>query len=151
MAGHGGATLRPMDSQQPAAGVTVVPLGPDDRDRLLGVDAAAFFFDPSQHDVAHVLDYFEWPQTFGASRDGGSTLCGVYTAFSLGLTVPGPLDALTTVPMPGLSWVSVHPDHRRWATRPVGWRPGSCRWTPTRRGRASTGSTSRPRRRRSAR
>ena len=102
-----------MDSQQPAAGVTVVPLGPDDRDRLLGVDAAAFFFDPSQHDVAHVLDYFEWPQTFGASRDGGSTLCGVYTAFSLGLTVPGPLDALTTVPMPGLSWVSVHPDHRR--------------------------------------
>lgn len=31
----------------------------------------------------------------------------------MGVTAPGPLDALTRVPMSGLSWVSVHPDHRR--------------------------------------
>jgi predicted acetyltransferase len=31
----------------------------------------------------------------------------------MALTAPGPLDGLTRVPMSGLSWVSVHPDHRR--------------------------------------
>ena len=31
----------------------------------------------------------------------------------MAVTAPGPLDALTRVPMAGLSWVSVHPDHRR--------------------------------------
>lgn len=102
-----------MDSQQPGPGITIVPLGPADRQRVLAVDAAAFFFDPSQHDMEHVLDHFDWSRTFGASRDGGTSLSGVYTAYDLHLTVPGPLDSLLTVPMPGLSWVSVHPDHRR--------------------------------------
>ena len=102
-----------MDSQRPGPDIDVVPLGPGDRERLLAVDAAAFFFDPDQHDMEHVLDHFDWSRTFAASRDGGSSLCGVYTAYDLALTVPGPLDTLATVPMPGLSWVSVHPDHRR--------------------------------------
>ena len=30
----------------------------------------------------------------------------------MAVTAPGPLDGLTRVPMAGLSWVSVHPDHR---------------------------------------
>ena len=102
-----------MDSQRPAPGIDVVPLGPGDRERLLAVDAAAFFFDPQQFDLDHVTDDFDWSRTFGASRDGGRTLCGIYTAYDLQLTAPGPLDSLVPVPMPGLSWVSVHPDHRR--------------------------------------
>ena len=102
-----------MDSQRPTTGIDIVPLGPGDRERLLAVDAAAFFFDPAQVDPEHVVAHFDWSRTFGASRDGGSSLCGVYTAYDLAVTVPGPLDTLATVPMPGLSWVSVHPDHRR--------------------------------------
>ena len=31
----------------------------------------------------------------------------------MAVTTPGALDALTRVPMAGLTWVSVHPDHRR--------------------------------------
>ena len=31
----------------------------------------------------------------------------------MAVTAPGPLGSLMRVPMPGLSWVSVHPDHRR--------------------------------------
>ena len=38
---------------------------------------------------------------------------GVYTSYDMAVTAPGPRDGLTRVPMAGLSWVSVHPDHRR--------------------------------------
>src|SRR5690606_14928573 len=31
----------------------------------------------------------------------------------MGLTVPGPLGDLTRIPVSGLTWVAVHPDHRR--------------------------------------
>jgi len=31
----------------------------------------------------------------------------------MAVTAPGPLDTVTQLPMAGLSWVSVHPDHRR--------------------------------------
>src|SRR5690606_21704075 len=32
----------------------------------------------------------------------------------MGLTVPGPLGDLTRIPVSGLTWVAVHPGHRRW-------------------------------------
>ena len=93
--------------------ISIVPLTSADRQRLLNVDMAAFFFDPNSHPVDIVTSHFDWARTFGASIEGSEGLAGVYTSYDMAVTVPGPLDGLTRVPMSGLSWVSVHPDHRR--------------------------------------
>ncbi|MHB8184510.1 MAG: GNAT family N-acetyltransferase [Dermatophilaceae bacterium] len=93
--------------------VSIVPLTPSDRQRLLNVDLAAFFFDPNAYPVDVVTSHFDWARTFGATREGSDELAGIYTSYDMAVTAPGPLDALTRVPMAGLSWVSVHPDHRR--------------------------------------
>jgi predicted acetyltransferase len=93
--------------------VSIIALTEADRDRLLAVDGAAFFFDPDTMPAESFTAHFDWDRTYGASPDAGGTLVGVYTSFDMALTVPGPLGRLQRVPMPGLSWVSVHPDHRR--------------------------------------
>jgi predicted acetyltransferase len=93
--------------------ISIVPLTPVDRQRLLNVDLAAFFFDPRAYPVDVVTSHFDWARTFGATCEGSDELAGIYTAYDMSVTAPGRLDALTRVPMAGLSWVSVHPDHRR--------------------------------------
>jgi ribosomal protein S18 acetylase RimI-like enzyme len=93
--------------------ISIVPLTPADSQRLLNVDLAAFFFDPRAYPVDVVTSHFDWTRTFGATRAGSDELAGIYTSYDMTVTAPGPLDALTRVPMAGLSWVSVHPDHRR--------------------------------------
>jgi predicted acetyltransferase len=93
--------------------ISIVPLTADDRHRLLAVDMAAFFFDPSAYPADIATSHFDWARTFGASPGGSDGLAGVYTSYDMGLTAPGPLDTLARLPMAGLSWVSVHPDHRR--------------------------------------
>ena len=91
----------------------IVPLTPADRQRLLDVDLAAFFFDPNPYPVDIVTSHFDWARTFGATQEGSDELVGIYSSYDMAVTAPGPLDALTRVPMAGLTWVSVHPDHRR--------------------------------------
>jgi len=93
--------------------VSIVPLTAADRQRLLAVDLAAFFFDPSAYPVDIVTSHFDWARTFGANRKGADELAGVYTSYDMAVTAPGPLETRTRVPMAGLAWVSVHPDHRR--------------------------------------
>jgi predicted acetyltransferase len=93
--------------------ISIVPLTAADRPRLLAVDNAAFFFDPDAVPADVVTSHLDWSRTFGASREGSDELAGVYTSYDMAVTAPGPLDTLTPVPMAGLSWVSVHPDHRR--------------------------------------
>ena len=92
---------------------SIVPLTPADRQRLLDVDLAAFFFDPNVYPADVVTSHFDWTRTFGAIRQGSDELVGIYSSYDMAVTAPGPLDALTRVPMAGLTWVSVHPDHRR--------------------------------------
>jgi len=92
---------------------SIVALTAADRQRLLDVDLAAFFFDPNAHPVDSVTSHFDWDRTFGATGEGSDELVGVYSSYDMAVTAPGPLDALNRVPMAGLSWVSVHPDHRR--------------------------------------
>jgi predicted acetyltransferase len=91
----------------------IVPLTVADRQRLHAVDMAAFFFDPNAHPVDIATSHFDWSRTFGAILGGSDQLAGIYTSYDMAVTVPGPLDTLNLVPMAGLSWVSVHPDHRR--------------------------------------
>ncbi|MEP7192395.1 MAG: GNAT family N-acetyltransferase [Actinomycetota bacterium] len=93
--------------------ISIVPLTAADGQRLLAVDRAAFFFDPNAYPVDVVTSHFDWARTFGASQEGSDELAGVYTSYDMAVTAPGPLDALSLVSMAGLSWVSVHPDHRR--------------------------------------
>ncbi|MEO8557400.1 MAG: GNAT family N-acetyltransferase, partial [Actinomycetota bacterium] len=93
--------------------ISIVPLTPADRQRLLNVDLAAFFFDPNAHPAEVVTRHFDWARTFGAKREGSEELAGVYTSYDMSMTAPGPLGSLAPLPMAGLSWVSVHPDHRR--------------------------------------
>ena len=52
---------------------------------------------------------------FAAEIDGAdpSTYPGVYGVFPMTLAVPGPDAGLHQVPCAALSWVGVHPDHRR--------------------------------------
>jgi predicted acetyltransferase len=105
----------------------IVPLGPEHRDEVLRVDQAAFAFDPDEADPAVETVFFEWDRTFGAIRpaagrrrevpnaawDEDEELAGLNTVYSLTLTVPGRGGETRAVPMAALSWVSVHPDHRR--------------------------------------
>jgi len=93
--------------------ISIVPLTVADRQRLLDVDNAAFFFDPNMYPGDVVTSHFDWARTFGATRDGSDELVGVYSSYDMAVTAPGSLDTLTRVPMAGLTWVSVHPDHRR--------------------------------------
>lgn len=93
--------------------VSIVPLTSSDQQRLLDVDQAAFFFDPSAIPVDVVTSHLDWARTFGATREGSDELVGIYSSYDMAVSAPGPLDALTKVPMGGLTWVSVHPDHRR--------------------------------------
>jgi predicted acetyltransferase len=93
--------------------VSIVPLSAADRQRLLAVDVAAFFFDPRAYPVDIVTSHLDWARTFGAIAPGGDDLAGIYTSYDMAVTAPGPLGTLARVPMAGLSWVSVHPDHRR--------------------------------------
>jgi len=93
--------------------ISIVPLTAADRPRLLAVDNAAFFFDPNAVPADVVTSHLDWSRTFGASREGSDELAGVYTSYDMAVTAPGPLDTVAPVPMAGLSWVSVHPDHRR--------------------------------------
>jgi len=92
---------------------SIVPLTVADTQRLHAVDMAAFFFDPNAHPVDVETSHFDWSRTFGATFEGSDQLAGVYTSYDMAVTVPGPLDTLNRAPMAGLSWVSVHPDHRR--------------------------------------
>ena len=93
------------------------------------LDQAAFAFDPVEFDAAGELGFLEWDRTWGAVRPAPGAvrhavstswgeheeLAGQFTSFSLHLTVPGAGLGSDTrrTPMAGLSWVAVHPDHRR--------------------------------------
>ena len=65
-----------------------------DRDRLVAVHGAAFFFDPDTISADVRTASLDWARTFAASPDGGTTLAGVYTSYDMAVTVPGPLGSL---------------------------------------------------------
>jgi predicted acetyltransferase len=92
--------------------ISIDPLDASDRDALLALDQSAFGFDDRDIDSAADTAWIEWDRVFGARRDGA--LAGVYVVYTFGLAVPGsPPQPATTIPMAALTWVSVHPDHRR--------------------------------------
>jgi predicted acetyltransferase len=92
--------------------ITIQSLTSADRDTLLEFDQAAFGFDDRDTDPDLLTAWIEWDRAYGARR--GDRLGGIYVVFSYGLSVPAsPPERAIVIPMAGLSWVAVHPDHRR--------------------------------------
>src|SRR3954453_722750 len=92
--------------------ITIKSLTSADRDALLALDQSAFGFDARDLDPESDTAWIEWDRAFGAWR--GDALAGIYVVFSYGLSVPArPPQQTSVLSMAGLSWVAVHPDHRR--------------------------------------
>lgn len=110
-----------------APDVRIIPLGPEHRDEVMRVDQAAFAFPMNEVDAELDTAHFEWDRTYAAVRPATGArerpasatwaededLAGIMTSYSLSLAVPGRGAAVGATPVAGLSWVSVHPDHRR--------------------------------------
>lgn len=93
-----------------------IRVGPTtDSRRFLETDLLAWFAERSTATVEEQLAGLPEDQLFAADVDGSDagTYAGVYGVFPLTLAVPGPDDGVGHVPCAGLTWVGVHPDHRR--------------------------------------
>lgn len=89
-------------------GVRIRALSPDDTEAMLALDQWAFAFSTEDLDPGPAVDCFEWDRVHGAHLDGGAELAGIYAVYSVDLPVPG-----GQLPAAGLTWVGVHPAHRR--------------------------------------
>ncbi|HET7474963.1 MAG TPA: GNAT family N-acetyltransferase [Dermatophilaceae bacterium] len=96
--------------------VRIVPLTSADAATVIRVDEAAFFQDSSEYDPTEFLRHWDWDRAFAALPEQAARTeeaVGVYTSYDMTVTAPGPGCGLRVLPMEGLSWVGVHPDHRR--------------------------------------
>jgi predicted acetyltransferase len=105
----------------------IVRLGAPDRDEVLRLDQAAFAFDPAELEGSEDIERMEWDRAWAAVRPAAGPhqrssstawgadeeLAGQYLVYTVELAVPGFGTATRRVPMAGLTWVAVHPDHRR--------------------------------------
>ena len=86
-----------------------------DADRFLATEHAVWFLEVPTASTEEQLMGLPKDQRFAAEVDGADPLsyAGVYGVFPMALSVPGPNGGPSPVPCAGLSWVGVHPDHRR--------------------------------------
>ena len=104
-------------------GHRLVPLTPADAARMTRLIESAFFeiapgMTPEQ--MVATFAYYrssgvetDDPAPVGRPADAPRPLAGMYCAYDMQVTVPGPGAEHVRVPMSGLSWVSVDPDQRR--------------------------------------
>src|SRR3954452_17177301 len=83
--------------------------------RFLATDQTVWFAEVSTASTEALLTGLPESQRFAADVDGSdpTTYPGVYGVFPLTLMSPGPDGGLRPLPCAGLTWVGVHPDHRR--------------------------------------
>lgn len=98
-------------STHPQHAVTADP----DVERFAAIDDLVWFDDMGWEEVvshARAVPH-RWAAT-AAGGDDGSPYRGIAGALEMELTVPGaPGGEPTQLPVSGLTWVGVHPDHRR--------------------------------------
>lgn len=96
--------------------MTDIRVGPaTDADRYRASDETVWFQEVYAATTESILTGIPADQRFAAEVDGADagTYPGIYGVFPLELAVPGPGGAPRLVPCAGLTWVGVHPDHRR--------------------------------------
>jgi GNAT superfamily N-acetyltransferase len=86
-----------------------------DAERFLATDHTVWFAEVSSAPTEEQLLGIAEENRFAAEVDGSdpTTYPGVYGVLPLRLAVPGPDAGTRSVPCAGLTWVGVHPDHRR--------------------------------------
>jgi GNAT superfamily N-acetyltransferase len=86
-----------------------------DPERYLATDHTVWFAEVPAVSTEEQLIGLPEDQRFAADVDGSEpgTYPGIYGVFPLTLAVPGPGAGARQVACAGLSWVGVHPDHRR--------------------------------------
>ncbi|MFN3866386.1 MAG: GNAT family N-acetyltransferase, partial [Demequina sp.] len=95
-------------------GYRLISVDPSRASEVLHVDSFAFAFTVPKKDAGFVRDILSWDRTRAvevadARRGGVGTLAAVHSSFEFTMRVPGGSE----VPTSGLSWVGVHPGHRR--------------------------------------
>ena len=105
-----GAMATETPAAQPA--YRVVGITEETRADFLEVDHLTWFdeVDPTDPDWSRCLDL---SRAFAATETSDPPFAGIYGSFDMGITIPAPEGRVTPVPMAGLTWVGVHPDHRR--------------------------------------
>ncbi|MGH3364722.1 MAG: GNAT family N-acetyltransferase [Nocardioidaceae bacterium] len=86
-----------------------------DAERFLATDHTVWFAEVPGAPTEEQLLGLPEEQRFAADVDGSdpTTYPGIYGVFPLTLSIPGPDAGVRQVPCAGLTWVGVHPDHRR--------------------------------------
>ncbi|MFC7496587.1 MULTISPECIES: GNAT family N-acetyltransferase [unclassified Nocardioides] len=87
-----------------------------DADRYRASDDTVWFQEVlPQHPTELMLTGLPADQRFAAEVEGAdeATYPGIYGVFPMRLALPGPAGEPHQVPCAGLTWVGVHPDHRR--------------------------------------
>ncbi|MDF1606064.1 GNAT family N-acetyltransferase [Nocardioides sp. YIM 152315] len=96
--------------------MSLIRVGPaTDADRYRATDDTVWFQEVLPQPTELLLTGLPVDQRFAAEIDGAdeATYPGVYGVFPLRLAVPGPGGGPRQVACAGLTWVGVHPDHRR--------------------------------------
>jgi GNAT superfamily N-acetyltransferase len=86
-----------------------------DAERYLATDYIVWFSEVPSASTEELLIGLPEDQRFAAEVDGldAGPYPGIYGVFPMTLAIPGPGLGSTQVPCAGLTWVAVHPDHRR--------------------------------------
>ena len=116
-------TTPPVSAEHPPA-TTLVDLSLADAERIMALEHLVWFEIAQGVSTEDSLAELDFERTRGAeltsptprlgARPGsGTPLVGVYASWAMAVTAPGPRGALTRLAMNGLTWVGVHPDHRR--------------------------------------
>jgi GNAT superfamily N-acetyltransferase len=86
-----------------------------DPERYLATEHTVWFDEVPAAPAEEQLLGLSEEQRFAADMDGSDpgTYPGIYGVFPLTLSIPGPDAGVRQVPCAGLTWVGVHPDHRR--------------------------------------
>src|SRR5690348_3226576 len=86
-----------------------------DADRFVATDHIVWFHEIPEASAEQQLIGLPEDQRFAAKMEGSdrSTYPGIYGVYPLTLAVPGPNAGVRQLPCAGLTWVGVHPDHRR--------------------------------------